>query len=238
MLSAQTFLRQNDFPGASAYFDRLARIQDRMETRPPLPRLLPAKRNYGGQAAGRWMQLQSAYDHVILSTCYDGEWNGQSGRIKISHRFNQAGRFDFVELKFLRSLHACLSGEIRSLVRVKDYQHIRKDWHATEAFVLPLLPRELVFLYPDIFRAPREELLAWLINIGHGMVADLLTDLRTQPPNGEGRCSPGENQNQLCLTLVKQDEVARPILEQAATLESAVELSEPRTAVVRYVTHY
>jgi hypothetical protein len=237
VVSARDFLRQNDFPGASDYFHRLTRIQSRLETRSPLPGLVPAKRNYGGQAAGRWMQLQSAYDHVILSTCYDGELNLQTGRIKISHRFNQAGRFDFVELKFLRSLHPCLNGEIRSLLRVKDYRNTRKDWNAAEAFVLPLLPRELVFLYQDIFRTRREDLLAWLINIGHRMVADLLADVRTQPANGSPRPHEG-NGSQLCLTQVQADDIAWPILEQAAALESAVELNEPRTAVVRYVTTF
>lgn len=236
-MSARNFLRDNDFSDASDYFQRLERIRNRLQTRSPMPPLLPGKRNYGGQAAGRWMQLQSAYDHLILSTCYDGESNSQMGRIKISHRFNQAGRFDFVELKFLRSLHPCLNGELRSLLRVKDYHNIRKDWHAAEAFVLPLLPRELAFLYEDVFRCPREELLAWLINIGHRMVADLLADLRVGRVNGSERLHEG-NGNQLCLTSVQSDDVALPILEQAASLESAVELSDPRTAVVRYVTTF
>ena len=35
------------------------------------------------------------------------------------------GRIDFVELKFLRSLHPLLTGEIRKLVTVKGYQSIR-----------------------------------------------------------------------------------------------------------------
>jgi hypothetical protein len=236
--SAREYLRQNDFSGASDYFNRLAQIQDRLATRSPRLSLLPTKRNYGGQAGGRWMQLQSTYDHVILSTCYEGGGDGLPGRIKISHRFNQAGRFDFVELKFLRSAHACLNGEIRSLLRVKDYLNIRKEWHATEVFVLPLLPRELVFLYQDIFRCPRHEVLAWLINVGHRMVADLLADLRTRPANGSTHPNGGDGSGQLCLTAIHSDDVALPILEQAASLESAVELNEPRMGVVRYVTTF
>jgi hypothetical protein len=237
LASAHEYLRQNDFSGASDYFQRLARIQNRLATRLPTPDLLPNKRNYGGQAAGRWLQVQSAYDHVILSTCYDNGDDHVPGRIKLSHRFNQQGRFDFVELKFLRSLHPCLNGEVRSLLRVKDYSNIRKDWHATEAFVLPLLPRELVFLYQDIFHAPRPEVLAWLINIGHRLVADFLEDLRVRPANGSSRPHPG-NGSQLCLTTIRTDNVAMPILERAAVLESAVELNEPRTAIVRYVTTF
>jgi hypothetical protein len=181
------------------------------------------------------MQLQSAYDHVILSTCYEGDFDCKPGRVKISHRFNQAGRVDFVELKFLRSLQPCLNGEIRKLLRVKDYQIIRKDWHATEAFVLPVLPQELVFLYQDIFRCPRPEVLAWLVNIGHGLAGDLLEDVRSRPVNGSvPHC--GTNGDQLGFHAIRSDEVALPILEHAASLESAVELSNPQTALVRYAS--
>ena len=184
VLSAREFLRQNDFPAASDYYHRLGHIQDRLGDRSSAPCSLLAKRNYGGEAAGHWMQLQSAYDHVILSTCYEGEFDLKIGRVKISHRLNQAGRIDFVELKFLRPLHPCLTGEIRTLLRVKDYQHIRKDWHAAEAFVLPVLPQELILLFQDIFRCPRREVLAWLVNIGHRMVEDLLEALRSGKVNG------------------------------------------------------
>jgi hypothetical protein len=233
--SAREFLRQSDFPAASDYFHRLGQIQHRVECRPTAPSLLPAKRNYGGEAAGRWMQLQSAYDHVIFSTCYEGEFNLKSGRIKISHRFNQAGRIDFVELKFLRSLHPCLDGGIRTLLRVTDYQSLRKDWRAVEAFVLPILPRELIFLYSDIFRCPKHDVLAWLVNIGHRMTEDLLQDLQARPPNGSTPPR-GRNGDQLCLSAVRTDEVAMPILEHAASLECAVELGDPKTALVRYTT--
>ena len=183
------------------------------------------------------MQVQSAYDHVIFSTCYDGELYLKRGRVKISHRFNQAGRIDFVELKFLRSLQPSLDREIRALLRVKDYQTIRKDWHAAFAFVLPVLPRELVFLHQDIFRCPREEVLAWLINIGHRLVGDMLEALLIRPPNGSA--APDHvNGGQLSLQAVQADEVALPILEQAAALESAVEINDPKTAVVRYTTKF
>jgi hypothetical protein len=235
LLSAREFLRQNDFSIASDYFSRLAQIQNRLETRAPASVALPAKRNYGGQAAGRWMQLQSAYDHVILSTCYEGEFDFKQGRVKISHRFNQQGRADFVELKFLRSFQPCLNGEIRSLLRVRDYPTIRKDWRAAEAFILPVLPQELIFLYQDIFRSPRHEVLAWLVNIGHRIAGDLLEDLRTRPVNGSAS-KPGTNGDQLCLQAVRTDEVAAPILEHAAALEATVELSDPKTAWVRYAS--
>jgi hypothetical protein len=181
------------------------------------------------------MQLQSAYDHVILSTCYEGNTNGQNGKVKVSHRFNQAGRIDFVELKFLRSLQPCLNGEFRKLVMIKDYGKIRKDWHAAEAFVLPILPRELVFLYQDIFRCPREEVLAWLINIGHRLTKDLVDDLEQRPPNGSQGPS-RTNGEQRCLVEVRSDEVAMPILEQAQALETAVAISSPKTALVRYLS--
>ena len=235
VLSAREFLRQNDFPTASDYYHRLGHIQDRLGARASATGLLPARRNYGGEAAGRWMQLQSAYDHVILSTCYEGEFNLKSGRVKISHRFNQAGRIDFVELKFLRSLHPCLTGETRTLLRVKDYHHIRKDWRAAEAFVLPVLPQELIFLYQDIFRCPRHEVLAWLVNIGHRMTGDLLEALRSSKVNGSEHPHRG-NGDQLYLTAVQTDEVAQPILEHAGALESAVELCDPKTTLVRYTS--
>jgi hypothetical protein len=235
--SAREFLHQNDFPTASDYFNRLHRIQARLEARSIAPAMPPTKRNYGGQAGSRWMQVQSAYDHVILSTCYEGEFDVKPGRVKISHRFNQEGRIDFVELKFLRSLHPCLDGEIRSLLRVRDYQSIRKDWRAAEAFVLPILPQELIFLYADIFRCPRHEVLAWLVNIGHRMAGDLLEDVRMHPQNGSDPHYEG-NGRQLCLTAIRTDEVALPILERCATLESSVEPEDPKTALVRYVRRF
>ena len=233
--SAREFLRQNDFSIASDYFHRLEQIRNRLEARSTTPSLLPAKRNYGGQAAGHWMQLQSAYDHVILSTCYAGEFDLKSGRVKISHRFNQQGRIDFIELKFLRSLLPCLNGEIRSLLRVRDYPTIRRDWRSAEAFVLPVLPQELIFLYQDIFRCPRNEVLAWLVNIGHRMIGDLLEDLRACPVNGSAPHR-GTNGDQLSLPAVRTDEVAFPILEHAAALQSTVELSEPKIVLMRYAS--
>ncbi len=235
ILSAQEFLRQNDFSPASDYYDRLVRIKDRLATRVKEPSRPPGKRNYGGEAGGNWMQLQSAYDHVILSTCHEGEFNQKRGRVKISHRFNREGRIDFVELKFLRSLQPCLTGEIRKLISVKDYQTIRKDWDAAETFVLEVLPRELVFLFQDIFRCPRQEVLGWLINVGHGLADTLLEDLREPPVDG-CNCRPGGNGEQLCLHAARVDDVAVPILEKATRLECAVEeLSDPKLMVVRYV---
>jgi hypothetical protein len=235
ILSAQQFLSQNQFPPTSDYFNRLGQIQSRLEPRSKETSLPPAKRNYGGEAAGVWMQLQSTYDHVILSTCYEGDFDCRQGRVKISHRFNQAGRIDFVELKFLRSLQPCLNGEFRKLLMVKDYPRIRKDWHAAEAFVLPVLPRELVFLYQDIFRCPREEVLAWLVNIGHRIAKDLLHHLAEHPAEA-GPIRPAVNGDQRCLAAIRTDEVAMPILEHALALECAVELSDAKTAVVRYLS--
>jgi hypothetical protein len=235
ILFAREYLRDNDFSPASDYFNRLGQIQSRLEPRRSDVASPPPKRNYGGEAAGCWMQLQSAYDHVILSTCYEGGADGRDGKVKVSHRFNQAGRIDFVELKFLRSLQPCLNGEYRKLVMVKDYAKIRKDWHAAEAFVLPVLPRELVFLYQDVFRCPREEVLAWLVNIGHRLAKDLVNDLEQRPAE-DCQQQPGMNGDQRCLATVRSDEVAMPILEQALALESAVEISDPKTAIVRYVT--
>jgi hypothetical protein len=233
--SAQEFLRQNDFPPASDYFSRLGRIQVRLDSRMNDRLFAPTKRDYAGRAAGTWMQVQSAYDHLILSTCYEGNFNFKQGRVKISHRFNQQGRIDFVECKLLRSLQATLNGEIRTLLKVRDYQTIPKQWHAAEAFVLPVLPQELIFLYDDIFRFPKSEVLAWLVNIGHRIVGDLVEDLPVAGVNGD--CSPvGQNGDQLPLGCLRADEVAMPILHNAARLESAVELNgDPKHVLVRYV---
>ncbi len=232
ILSARDFLRQNDFPTASDYFSRLMRIQQQMLTRPAVRQ--PQKQNYGGEAAGCWMQVLSIYDHVILSTCYEGDFNAKHGRVKVSHRFNQAGRVDFVELKLLRSLQPGLDGAIRKLLTVKGYQSLQKDWHMAEAFALRVLPQELIFLFGEIFRCPRNEILAWLINIGHRTAADLLTDLRGRPANGKAAVSL-TNPNQLDLSALLGDSVARPILEQASVLVSAVEFESPESVVVRYV---
>jgi hypothetical protein len=233
--SARQFLQQNDFSPSSDYFSRLGRIQSLLVTRPRTPARVSGKRNYGGEAGGQWMQVQSAFDHVILSTVYEGDFNLRRGRVKISHRFNQAGRIDFVELKFLASLEPRLNGELRKLLLVKDYQNLRRSWHEAEAFVLPILPRELVFLYEEVFHCPKAEVLGWLVNIGHRITCDLVGDLAARPATGflpESRSPSG----QLDLELVREDDVAWPILESASALESSVDLLDPRTAVVRYAS--
>jgi hypothetical protein len=229
--SARDFLRQHDFSTASDYFSRLALIKNRVGTRPTTAQC--EKRNYGGKAAGHWMQLQSVYDHVILSTCYEGDFNTRRGRIKISHRFNQAGRIDFVELKFLRSLQPDLDGAIRKLLLVQDYRNRPNDWYEAEAFALRVLPRELVFVFGEVFRSTREEVLAWLVNIGHWSAENLLNDLRKRPYNGGLRDSEN-NPNQLGLEAILSDKVALPILEQAEELESTVDLDAPEAVIVRY----
>jgi hypothetical protein len=226
----RNFLHQNDFSPASEYFRRLGQIQDCLAGRTNGHSVPQGKRNYGGQAGGRHMQLQSIYDHAILSVCYGGEFNTRRGRIKVSHRFNQEGRVDFVELKFLCSLSPPLNGAIRKLVLIKDYQTIRKDWDATEAFVLQVLPQELVFLYKDIFRCERADVFTWLINIGHVISAELLTDLETRLPQ-----EPRADSEQLDLHAIREDTVALPILQKAAGRECAVEIEEERTILVRYV---
>lgn len=231
---AQEFLRQHDFAPTSDYFNRLALVRSRLGARTQEPAVTRAKRNYGGEAGGCWMQVQSAYDHVILSTCYEGELHFKHGRIKISHRFNQSGRIDFVELKFLRSLHACLNGELRKLLLVKDFYNQRKDWSWAEAFVLPLLPQELIFLFPDVFRCPKGELYAWLVNIGHRLLADLAGELPAQPP-GSPVPQP-RNPDQLCLRALLEDDVAWPIIQRAAALESVVGLVDEKTVEVRYLS--
>jgi len=295
--SARDFLRRNDFSPVSDYFNRLIHIENRLQGRPlGISRSPQAKRNYGGQAGGYQMQVQSIFDHVILSTCYAGDFNTQRGRVKISHRFNQEGRIDFIELKFLRSLHPLLNGELRKLLMVQDYSSRPKDWYEARASVLGVLPRELIFLYEDIFQCPKEQLFAWLLNIGHGIVNDLLQDLKARKMeepvpsdsafnpadnepgldwlpktwnrktngsisgNGRGEpvysdrnqagCAvmeqngnnfearsprPAGNQDQLQLDALLRDEVALPILEKAAGLESEVQVENSSEVLVRYL---
>jgi len=230
LVSVRQFLHQNDFSPASDYFRRLGQLQDRLAGRENGQPATQAKRNYGGQAGGRHMQLQSIYDHVILSVCYGGEFNTKRGRIKVSHRFNQEGRVDFVELKFLCSLSPELNGAMRKLVLVKDYQKIRKDWDAAEAYVLPVLPQELVFLYKDVFRCEKADIISWLVNIGHVIAGDLLVELGSRPEE-----SPNGNPEQLALHLVREDAIALPILRKAAARDCAVEIEDERSVLVRYV---
>ena len=232
--SAREFLRDHDFSPSSDYFSRLGQVQDRILSRNSRPAITNRKKNYGGEAGGCWIQIQSAYDHVILSTCYQGEFNLRRGRIKLSHRFNREGRIDFVETKLLRSLQPCLDGEIRKLVMVKDYQSLHRDWFAAQAFVLRVLPQELIFLYEDLFRCPRNELLAWLINIGHRLVRDILQDIQNRPAHGYP-LEPPSNPSQLCLEVLRSDEVAWPILEKAAALEAAAGVLEPTLIEIRYI---
>ena len=228
---AREFLVQNDFPRASDYFTRLGEVQSRLVVRSSEPPR-QGKRNYGGEAGGCWMQVQSAYDHIIISTCYAGEFNTQRGRIKLSHRFNQAGRVDFIEVKLLKSLHPALHGEYRKLVVLKDYQGKNREWHEAEAFVLPVLPRELIFLYPEIFRVPRGEMLSWLINIGHRLASDLFESMHEDTINGVNSVS--DRGTQLPLKEIAEDAVAVPILEKACSLQASVEMLDSGNALISY----
>jgi hypothetical protein len=240
LVSARDFLLQSDFSPASDYFGRLRQIQDRLRTRPAELPVRRGKRDYGGEAAGYWMQVQSSYDHVILSVCYDGEFNLKRGRVKISHRFNQQGRVDFVEAKLLRSLDPMLDGAIRKLLMIKNFQSIRKDWLEAEAFVLEILPKELIFLYDSLFRCERSEILAWLTNVGHRLVCDLLDDLCKRPLNSAPRSKSlnGDDNGQVDLIKLRTDEVAWPILARAASLASKVEIIDPKNVIVRYHGEY
>lgn len=232
ILSVSDFLQQKEFSAASDYHVRLRKVRDQLSVRSKqsVPRQI--KRNYGGEAGGRWMQVQSAYDHIILSTCYAGQFNTQRGRIKISHRFNIEGRIDFVELKFISALQPFLNGQFRKLLLVNGFQSVRKDWNVAEAFVLPVLPRELLFLYEQLFRCPKHELFAWLVNVGHGLVQDLVTGLQTS--NKSTAADPSEQSGQLPLELIQTDDVASPILAAIASLKCTVQCLEPKLVLVRY----
>jgi hypothetical protein len=122
---------------------------------------------------------------------------------------------------------------LRKLLTVKDYGTLRKDWREAEAFVLEVLPRELIFLYQDLFRCERSEIFAWLINIGHRLIQDLVDQLIAGTVNGKMPRSDSIS-NQLCLSAVRTDEIAFPILAKAAELEALVEILEPKQVVVRY----
>ena len=70
---------------------------------------------------------------------------------------------------------------------------------------------------------------------GHRMAGDLLEDVRSRVRStGLFRIAEPMGTN-WAFEAIRSDEVAWPILEHAASLESAVELSNPQTALVRYV---
>jgi hypothetical protein len=224
------FLRQYGFAPSSEYFSRLARLEAFVRSH-VVPAPL-AKRDYGGYAAGCWMQVQSIFDHVLLSVCYEGAFHGRRGRIKISHRFNRAGRIDFVEAKLLRSLVSQMDGAVRKLVTVREFLSLEPDWWTASAYALRVLPQELLFLHADIFRYPRAEVLAWLVNIGHRTVADLVTELKSGPMDPP----PEPEQRQWPISSLTGDPVAWPILQQAAFLEACMEPGDsPDVFLVRYL---
>lgn len=240
--SARDFLRQHDFPAASDYFRRLNRIEGSLITRSaanPLP-----KRNYGGRIADFWLQVQSVFDHVLVSVCYQGEFRAQRGRVKLTHRFNAAGRVDFVEMKYLRALDARLDGATRKLVLVRDFALRPRAWLEAEAFVLRVLPRELILIEPDVFRCPRAEIVAWLVNLGHWTAAQTLAALETRGDDArpemraDARSAAGPESpppTQRDLPELIGDAVALPILQQARVLRACAESDSPEQAVLRYV---
>jgi hypothetical protein len=119
---------------------------------------------------------------------------------------------------------------MRKLVLIKDYQKIRKDWDAAEAYILPVMPQELVFLYQDVFRCEKADVISWLVNIGHVIAGDLIVDLSMRPEE-----SANGNSEQLALHHVRDDTVALPILRKAAARDCAVEIEDERVVLVRYV---
>lgn len=237
ILSAQEFLRENDFSPTSEYFSRLGQVRTRLQARSAEPPVRRGKRNYGGKVAGLWVQVQSIYDHVIISTCYHGEFNLKRGRIKLSHRFNEAGRIDFVEAKLLHSFHPQLHGEIRKPLVIKDYLARRKDWFVADAFVLPVLPQELLLVDENFFRCSKPELYAGLINLGHSLVRDLLDDAQVEDVPLRDSESQGMA-GQLCLGALHVDPVALPILESAAALDVSVEPQHFNSAQVSCVRRF
>jgi len=226
----EQFLRDSGFPPNSEYFERLARLREVLRTRATPPDA--AKRDYAGYAAGCWMQVQSVYDHAFVSVCYDGQFSERRGRIKITHRYNRAGRVDFVEAKLIRSLDPRLHGALRKLVTIREYPHRDPAWWTAPAYALRVLPRELLFLHPDLFRHPRPALLAWLINIGHRTVADLVRELSQAEPSSPA----AHGGRQYPLDWLPADAVAWPILQQAGQLEALVEPGDsPDVHHVRYL---
>ncbi|MCS7091498.1 MAG: hypothetical protein RMN51_05555 [Verrucomicrobiota bacterium] len=225
----EQFLFQQGFAPDSEYFARTALLKARLQER--ITPTQAEKRDYAGYGAGCWMQVQSVFDHCLLSVCYAGEFRTRPGRIKITHRFNRAGRVDFVEAKLLQSLDPQLHGALRKLITVREYTRLQHDWWRAQAFVLRVLPRELLFLHQEIFRCPREQLLAWLINIGHRTVADLVEELR-----GEPLAKSVPSPHQLPLNLLPNDPVAWPILQEASILEALVEPGDTSDIhLVRYL---
>jgi hypothetical protein len=240
--SARDFLRQHDFPAASDYFHRLNRLEGSLAARRAA--CAAPKRNYGGRAAGLWLQVQSVHDHVLVSACYEGEFRLQRARVKLTHRFNTAGRVDFVELKFLRALDARLDGAVRKLVLVRDFAARPREWFEAEAFVLRVLPRELILIEPDVFRCARAEIVGWLVNLGHWTVEQALADLAANrgdggsSPRQNARCAAGatpESAAQRDLPEVLADPVALPILKQAAALRIRAECDASELALLRYL---
>src|SRR5262249_35357025 len=121
---------------------------------------------------------------------------------------------------------------------IKNYPSIRKDWYEAGAFVLQVLPRELNFLYANIFRCPRAQFFAWLLNIGHGIVTDLLNDLKSRVDADSSVTDFGCLPEQLPLEALLQDEVGLPILEKATHLETVVEYENPAEILVRYLRKF
>ena len=78
------------------------------------------------------------------------------------------------------------------------------------------------------------EILSWLINIGHRILDGLRQDLEANHFE-ERNDSAGRDSAQLCLTAVRSDSVAWPIVEKARSLESNVEAEDEKTVIVRYV---
>jgi hypothetical protein len=93
-----------------------------------------------------------------------------------------------------------------------------------------VLPQELVFLYEDVFRCEKADIISWLVNIGHVIAGDLIVDLGSRPEE-----SPNGNSEQLALHHLRDDTVGLPILQKAATRDCAVEIEDERLALVRYV---
>jgi len=69
---------------------------------------------------------------LILSTCYEGEFKPERGRVKIPTASNQEGRIDFCRIEIPARVAPFLNGEIRKLLTMKGYQSLRRDWRSAE----------------------------------------------------------------------------------------------------------
>jgi hypothetical protein len=157
---------------------------------------------YGVFHHNRRLQVMPVYDHIFLSRVY-------GGRLKMSWRFNRAGRLDLIDSIVI--VREGPKNNPEHLVLVEGFQSCDPEWSERPAeYIMP--PDEIRYVHGSFDRLDLQDLYQSLIRFGHSMCREFLADLDT----GGVKNFDQYRSNQKPLTHVAKDEPAMYMLRRVA----------------------